>query len=160
MTPFRVGIGNDIHRLMEGRPLFLGGVEIEHSKGADAHSDGDVVLHATVDALLGAAGLGDIGELFPDDDPAYKNMASKIFIAKTLKLLAEHGCSLVNIDAIIMAQAPRLKAYKPAIRERMAELLKIPIEQVNVKAKTGERIGPIGEERAIAAEVVVLIEKV
>jgi 2-C-methyl-D-erythritol 2,4-cyclodiphosphate synthase len=118
------------------------------------------VLHATVDALLGAAGLGDIGELFPDDDPAYENMASKVFIGETLKLLSEHGYSLVNIDAIIMAQAPRLKSHKPAIRARMAELLQIPIEQVNVKAKTGERVGPIGEERAIAAEVVVLIEKV
>jgi len=160
MTPFRVGIGNDIHRLAEGLPRFLGGVEIEHSSGADAHSDGDVILHATVDALLGAAGLGDIGELFPDDDPAYKDIASKVFVERALELLTERGYSLVNIDTIIMAQAPKLRPHKPAIRERMSELLQIPIEQVNVKAKTGERIGPIGNEKAIAAEVVVLIEKV
>jgi 2-C-methyl-D-erythritol 2,4-cyclodiphosphate synthase len=160
MTPFRVGIGNDIHRLAEGLPLFLGGVEIEHSSGADAHSDGDVILHATVDALLGAAGLGDIGELFPDDDPAYKDIASKAFVERALELLTERGYSLVNIDAIIMAQAPKLKPHKPAIRERMSELLQIPVDQVNVKAKTGERVGPIGNEKAIAAEVVVLIEKV
>lgn len=155
----RVGFGNDLHRLAAGKPLVIGGIRIEHSCGAEAHSDGDVLLHAAVDAMLGASALGDIGELFPDTDPQYQGMDSAVFVQRTLQLLRENGWRLINLDAVIMAQAPRLSPYKTAIRQRMAALLGLPVDSISVKAKTGERVGPIGNQEAIAAEVVVLIEQ-
>jgi len=156
---FRVGLGNDLHRLVEGKPLVLGGVPIAHDRGPDAHSDGDVLLHALVDAVLGAAALGDIGELFPDTDPAHKGAASEGFVRAALDRLHGQGWQLVNVDATVNAQAPKLKPYKLPIREKISQLTGLPTERISVKAKTGERVGPIGEERAIAAQVVVLIRK-
>jgi 2-C-methyl-D-erythritol 2,4-cyclodiphosphate synthase len=155
----RVGLGTDLHRLVSGRTLVLGGVRIDHDRGPDAHSDGDVLLHATVDALLGAAALGDIGELFPDTDPTYKGMNSEVFVRKALDLVREHGWELVNLDAVVTAQAPKLKPYKLPIRQRMSEVTGLPVDRISVKAKTAEKLGPLGEEKAIAAEVVVLIQR-
>ena len=156
---FRIGLGNDIHRLAAGKPLVIGGVKIDHDRGPDAHSDGDVLLHSLVDALLGAAGLGDIGDLFPDSDEAYRDMESSKFVLEAMRLLKTNGWRPVNVDAVVMAQSPKLSPHKAAIRERVAELTSLPVEAVNIKAKTGEKVGPIGREEAIAAEVVVLIEK-
>lgn len=156
---FRIGLGNDIHRLAAGKPLVIGGVKIDHDRGPDAHSDGDVLLHSLVDALLGAAGLGDIGDLFPDSDEAYRDMESSKFVIEAMRLLKTNGWRPVNVDAVVMAQSPKLSPHKAAIRERVAELTGLPVEAVNIKAKTGEKVGPIGREEAIAAEVVVLIEK-
>ena len=155
---YRIGLGNDIHRLAAGKPLVIGGVKIDHDSGPDAHSDGDVLLHSLVDGLLGAAGLGDIGDLFPDSDEAYRDMESSKFVLEVMRLLKTNGWRPVNVDAVVMAQSPKLSPHKAAIRERVAELTGLPVEAVNIKAKTGEKVGPIGREEAIAAEVVVLIE--
>ena len=160
MSPeFRVGLGTDLHRLVDGNPLVIGGVRIQHDRGPDAHSDGDVLLHAVVDALLGATGSGDIGELFPDTDSRFKNADSALFVRRAMEVLKSSGWRLVNVDATVTTQSPRLKDHKPAIRQRMAEVLGIPVERVNIKAKTGERVGPIGREEAIGSDVVVLIER-
>ena len=151
----RVGFGNDIHRLVEGRPLMLGGIEIPFDKGEDAHSDGDVLLHAISDAILGAKAMGDIGQLFPDDSPHTKDMPS-LAILKSVQILS--GASIINIDSTITLEKPKLADHIPAIRKSIADLLEINIEQVSVKAKTAEGLGPIGEGKAIKAEAVVLIE--
>jgi 2-C-methyl-D-erythritol 2,4-cyclodiphosphate synthase len=156
----RIGIGHDTHRLAIGRPLILGGVPIEHSRGLVGHSDADVVLHAITDALLGAAGLGDIGDAFPDTDPNYKNADSRIFLDATLKRLNQAGWRVVNIDATIFAQEPRLGPVKGRIRQRLAELLGLAVGAVNVKAKTGELVGHIGRAEAIACEAAALIEEI
>jgi 2-C-methyl-D-erythritol 2,4-cyclodiphosphate synthase len=153
----RVGIGHDTHRLVAGRPLVLGGVRVEHSRGCDAHSDGDVVLHALTDALLGAAGLGDIGDAFPDTDPAWKDADSARFVRDTLARLNQLGWRPVNVDVIIFAQEPKLGPVKAAVRANVARLLGLDVECVNVKAKTGERVGHIGRAEAIACQVVALI---
>jgi 2-C-methyl-D-erythritol 2,4-cyclodiphosphate synthase len=155
----RVGIGHDTHRLEEGRPLILGGVCVPHAKGLAGHSDADVVLHALTDALLGAAGLGDIGDVYPDTDPKYSNCDSALFIHETLDKLTRGGWRVVNIDVIIFAEAPKLGPLKGRIRGRLAELLSIAESAVNVKAKTGERVGHIGRAEAIACQVVALIDK-
>ena len=157
-TALRVGIGHDTHRLVAGRPLILGGVRIEHPRGLSGHSDADVVLHALVDALLGAAGLGDIGDAFPDDDPQWKDAPSSTFVHRTLARLAELGFSVNNVDVIIFAQEPRLGPAKQVIRQRLAELLGLDPGRVCVKAKTGEGVGHIGRAEAIACQAVVLIE--
>jgi 2-C-methyl-D-erythritol 2,4-cyclodiphosphate synthase len=136
----------------------IGGVEIPHDSGPIAHSDGDVLLHALIDALLGAAAMGDIGEWFPDTDPAWKNAASADLLAPVVAKLAERGWEIANVDAIVFAQRPKLSSWKQAIRERMAALLGVEIERVSVKAKTGERVGPIGREEAISAEAIVLLQ--
>jgi len=154
----RVGIGHDTHRLETGRPLILGGVRIEHERGLAGHSDADVVLHAVTDAMLGAAGLGDIGDAFPDTDPAYKDCDSSLFVRQTLARLNQAGWRLVNVDVIIFAQEPKLGPVKSRIRQRLAELLKLDPTAVNVKAKTGERVGHIGRGEAISCQAVVLIE--
>ncbi len=154
----RVGIGHDTHRLKEGRPLILGGVRIEHPLGLDGHSDADVVLHALTDALLGAAGLGDIGDAYPDTDPAYCNADSSLFLRETLTRLSHLGFRVVNVDVIIFAQEPKLGPVKQAIRTNLARLLSLQTDEVNVKAKTGERVGHIGRAEAIACQVAVLIE--
>jgi len=154
----RVGSGHDTHRLVEGRPLLLGGVRIEHAKGLAGHSDADVVLHAVTDALLGAAGLGDIGDRYPDTDPQWKDADSRRFLAETLEHLNRLGWRTVNLDVTIFAQEPKLGPVKAAIREKLAELLQVPTERVNVKAKTGEKVGHIGRGEAIGCHATVLIE--
>jgi 2-C-methyl-D-erythritol 2,4-cyclodiphosphate synthase len=155
----RVGIGYDTHRLAEGRPLLLGGVRIEHARGLVGHSDADVVLHAVTDALLGAAGLGDIGDAYPDSDPANKDADSSRFLRETLARLNQTGWRPVNIDVIIQAQEPRLGPLKSAIRASLARLLDLGEDCVNVKAKTGERVGHIGRAEAIGCQAVVLLER-
>ena len=155
--PYRIGSGHDTHRLGEGRALVLGGVRIEHPRGLVGHSDADVVLHAITDALLGAAGLGDIGDAYPDTDPQWRDADSRQFLAETLTRLNQLGWSVVNLDVTIFAEEPKLGANKAAIRARLAGLLGVPIERVNVKAKTGEKVGPIGRAEAIGCHAVVLI---
>jgi 2-C-methyl-D-erythritol 2,4-cyclodiphosphate synthase len=154
----RVGIGHDTHRLGPGGPLRLGGIDVPHEKQTIGHSDADVLLHAITDALLGAAALGDIGELFPDTEPANKNRDS----AEMLRLAADKvraaGYRIVNLDCIVFAQRPKLSAYKEPIRKRIAEILALEPNQVGVKAKTGEGIGEVGREEAIQAQCVALVD--
>jgi 2-C-methyl-D-erythritol 2,4-cyclodiphosphate synthase len=154
----RVGLGHDSHRLVPGRPLILGGVRLEHWRGLDGHSDADVVLHAVTDALLGAAGLGDIGDAFPDSDPAYRDCDSSRFIAATLARLHRDGWRLVNVDVTIFAEEPKLGPAKERIRGRLAELLGLERGAVNIKAKTGEKVGHIGRGEAIGCQAIALIE--
>jgi 2-C-methyl-D-erythritol 2,4-cyclodiphosphate synthase len=154
----RVGIGHDTHRLEAGRGLILGGVRLDHPRGLAGHSDADVVLHALTDALLGAAGLGDIGDLYPDTDPRWRDADSRLFLTETLARLNRAGWGVVNIDVIVFAQEPKLGPAKAAIRGSLAELLGLPQGAVNVKAKTGEQVGHIGRAEALACQVVALIE--
>jgi 2-C-methyl-D-erythritol 2,4-cyclodiphosphate synthase len=153
----RVGIGHDTHRLEPGRPLVLGGVRIPHTAGLAGHSDADVVLHAVTDALLGAAGLGDIGDAYPDTDPAFKDRDSSYFVRDTLDRLNRGGWRVVNVDVIIFAQEPKLGPLKDAMRRKLAEILNLGMDQVNVKAKTGERVGSIGRSEAIACQAIALL---
>ena len=154
----RVGIGHDTHRLETGRPLILGGVRVEHPRGLSGHSDADVVLHALTDALLGAAGLGDIGDAYPDTDPRWKDADSRLFLRETLAELNRRGLGVVNVDVVIFAQEPKLGPIKAAIRDSLASLVSLPTDRVNVKAKTGERVGHIGRAEAIGCQVVALID--
>jgi 2-C-methyl-D-erythritol 2,4-cyclodiphosphate synthase len=154
----RVGLGHDTHRLVEGRPLILGGVGIDHPRGLAGHSDADVVLHALTDALLGAAGLGDIGDAYPDTDPAYRDCDSRRFVTETVSRLNRAGWRVVNVDVTIFAEAPKLGPVKDRMRRQLAELLGIDVGAVNVKAKTGEKVGHIGRGEAIGCQVVALIE--
>lgn len=156
---FRVGSGHDTHRLAAGRPLVLGGVRIDHPRGLVGHSDADAVLHAVTDALLGAAGLGDIGDLYPDTDPRWKDADSRIFLAEALARLNQRGWRPVNLDVTVFAQEPKLGPVKAAIRDNLARLLGLPADCVNVKAKTGERVGHVGRGEALGCHAVVLIEK-
>ncbi|WP_166825229.1 2-C-methyl-D-erythritol 2,4-cyclodiphosphate synthase [Thalassoroseus pseudoceratinae] len=153
----RVGFGSDLHRLEEGRPLIIGGIPIKYDKGAVAHSDGDVLLHAAIDALLGAAGLGDIGEWFPNTDDRWKDADSSELLVTTLMTLHERDWHVGNVDCTVSAERPKLSQYKEKIETRLAELLGVEPEAVNVKAKTGEAVGPVGRGEAIAAHVAVLI---
>ena len=155
----RVGLGHDTHRLGPGEALIVGGIAIPHDKSAIGHSDADVLLHALTDALLGAAGLGDIGELFPDTEPANRGRDSASMLRAAADRLTAAGWRVVNLDCVIFAQRPKILPHRPAIRRRIAQILGLDESAVWLKAKTGEGIGPIGEERAIAAECVVLIEK-
>jgi 2-C-methyl-D-erythritol 2,4-cyclodiphosphate synthase len=155
----RVGIGHDTHRLVEGLPLLLGGVRIEHPRGLEGHSDADVVLHAVTDALLGAAGLGDIGDAFPDTDPAFRACDSRKFLRETLARLNRAGWQVVNVDVVVFAQEPRLGPVKAEIRQRLADLLGLAPDAVNIKAKTGEHVGAIGRAEAIACQAVALIDR-
>ncbi len=155
----RVGSGHDTHRLGPDRPLILGGVRIAHPRGLIGHSDADVVLHALTDALLGAAGLGDIGDAYPDTDPQYKDRDSAFFLEGTLVKLRELGFRVVNVDLTLFAQEPKLGPSKLAIRNRLAELLGLDPRLVNVKAKTGEKVGAIGRAEAIGCHAVVLIDE-
>ena len=154
----RVGSGHDTHRLIEGRPLILGGVRVEHSRGLAGHSDADVVLHALTDALLGAIALGDIGDLYPDTDPAHKDADSRRFLVDAIENVTALGWVVANVDLTIFAQEPKLGPVKQAIRESLARLLDIPLDCVNVKAKTGEHVGHIGRGEAIGCHAVVLLE--
>lgn len=156
-SSIRVGLGQDTHRLIAGRPLLLGGVSIPHDKGLDGHSDADVLLHAITDALLGAAGLGDIGEWFPNTDPNWQDADSNIFVTEAVRAIRERGWSITNLDCTISAEQPKLTPHKPAIRRRLAELLSLEESCINVKAKSGERVGPVGRNEAMTAEAVVLL---
>lgn len=153
----RVGIGHDTHRLVPGRPLILGGVRIEHPTGLLGHSDADVVLHAVADALLGAAGLGDIGELFPDTDPEWAGLDGRRLLGEVVARVGGAGWRPGNCDVVIHAQAPKLTLHKPAIRANVAGALGLDEGAVNIKAKTGELVGPIGRGEAIACEAAVLL---
>lgn len=156
---YRVGLGHDLHRLAPNRPLILGGVKIDFERGLLGHSDADVLLHALTDALLGAAGLGDIGDAFPDTDSAYAGIDSAVLLQRALERVRSAGWQPVNLDCTVFAQRPKLTTHKPAIRKRLAELIGLPLEAVNVKAKTGESVGPIGREEAMAADAIVLLER-
>jgi 2-C-methyl-D-erythritol 2,4-cyclodiphosphate synthase len=156
---FRVGLGQDCHRLSAGRRLVLGGVAVEHDRGLDGHSDADVLLHAITDAILGAAGLGDIGELFPDTDATYKDADSAELLKAAFERVYDLGWRVVNLDCTIAAERPKLSRYKPAIRDRVAELLQVRSDVVNIKAKTGEKVGPVGREEAMTAEAIVLLQR-
>jgi 2-C-methyl-D-erythritol 2,4-cyclodiphosphate synthase len=154
----RVGIGHDTHRLGADRPLILGGLRIEHPRGLVGHSDADVVLHALTDALLGAAGLGDIGDTYPDTDSKYRDCDSALFVRETLARLNRKGYRVVNVDVTIFAQEPKLGPKKGEIRRHLAGLLGMDADAVNVKAKTGEQVGSIGRGEAIGCQAAVLIE--
>ena len=156
---FRVGIGYDIHRLVEERKLFLGGVEIPYIKGLLGHSDADVVLHAICDALLGALSLGDIGEHFPDTEPKYHNISSIELLKAVDNLLKKNGHQIDNIDTVVIAQEPVLTPFKKQMREKISLILGIPQDSVNIKAKTNEGLGEIGHKEAIAAYAVATISK-
>ena len=153
----RIGIGYDIHRLVEGRKLVLGGVEIPFEKGLLGHSDSDVLTHAICDALLGAAALGDIGTHFPDSDPRWSGASSLDFLARAVELLTEKGYRVANVDATVMAERPKLASYVPMIRETLASVLKIDLDQVNVKAKTNEGLESVGRGEAVVAQAVALL---
>jgi len=158
MNQIRVGEGWDVHALVEGRRLVLGGIEVPFAnKGLLGHSDADVLLHAITDALLGAAGLGDIGTLFPDTAAEFKGADSAVLLAEAMRRVAEGGWQLGNVDCTVIAQAPKLAPYKAAIRARIAEVLGLQPEAVNVKAKTAEKLGPVGEGLSMEARAVVLL---
>ena len=155
----RVGHGYDLHRLVDGRPLWLGGVEIPHARGLLGHSDGDVVLHAICDAILGAMGAGDIGEHFPDSDPRYRGIASSELVRQVTARMGEQGWRIGNLDVTICAEQPRLAPHRAVMRARVAALLGIAANQVSIKAKTNEGLDAVGRSEAIAATVLVLLEK-
>ncbi len=155
----RTGIGYDVHRFVAGRPLRLGGVTIPHGFGLDGHSDADVLLHAIADALLGAAALGDIGEHFPPSDPAYRDADSKILLATVREIVHAAGFAVINVDATVIAEAPRIGAHAPAMCAAIAECLQIRKEQVSVKATTNEGMGFIGRGEGIAALAVATLER-
>ena len=159
MTTLRIGHGYDVHRLVEGRRLILGGVDIPWEKGLLGQSDADVLVHAIMDALTGAARLGDIGKLFPDTDPAYAGISSLKLLAEVGRLLSEKGFAVVNIDATLLAQAPKVGPYRPRMAANVAEALGIDPEQVNIKATTEEGLGFTGDGSGMAAHAVVLLEK-
>ena len=157
MTNIRIGEGWDIHALVEGRKLILGGVEIPHSKGLLGHSDADALLHAITDAILGAAALGDIGSHFPDTDVQFKGADSAVLLREVARLVRAKGFEIGNVDSTVVAQAPKLAPHIGAMRHSIAQALAVSIDQVNVKAKTAEKMGPVGEGRAMEARAVVLL---
>lgn len=159
MTKLRVGHGYDVHRLVEGRALILGGVTVPFDRGLLGHSDADVLTHAVMDALLGAAALGDIGKLFPDSDAAYAGADSIALLERVTALLREHGWQVSNVDATVVAQAPRLAPYIPEMRRRLAEAMGLDVDCVSVKATTEERLGFTGSGEGMAAHAVALIER-
>jgi 2-C-methyl-D-erythritol 2,4-cyclodiphosphate synthase len=159
MAELRVGLGYDLHRTIAGRPLMLGNVQVPHEKGLDGHSDADIVIHALIDALTGAAGLPDVGQLFPNTDPRYKNINSAELLTAANAAFRAAGWRLINADFVILAQRPFLSPYKPAMIKRLAELLGVQESQINLKGKTGERVGTVGKEKAMACQCVVLIER-
>ena len=159
MTNLRIGHGYDVHRLVEGRPLILGGVTVPYEKGLLGHSDADVLTHAVMDALLGAAGLPDIGNLFPDDDKAFLNISSILLLRRVAEKRSEAKVQVVNIDATLIAQAPKIAPYRLTMRQNIAAALGIAVEQVGVKATTEEHLGFTGDGSGMAAHAVVLVEK-
>lgn len=155
----RVGFGWDIHRLVEGRRLVLGGITIPFPKGLLGHSDGDALAHAIVDALLGAAALGDIGSHFPPTDPRYKDADSIALLAQVVRLLAQRGWRIRNVDSTVVAEQPTLRPFLDAMRQKLANCLGVPPDRVNIKAKTAEGLGPVGQQEAIAAYAVAMVEE-
>lgn len=156
----RAGIGYDVHKLVEGRKLILGGVEIPYEKGLLGHSDADVMLHALTDALLGAAALGDIGLHFPDTDPAYEGADSLMLLKKACGMLTDKGCRINNVDVTIIAQRPKLRPYIPKMQENIAGVLGIPVDRVNVKATTEEGLGFTGSGEGISSQAIAVIEQI
>lgn len=157
---YRIGIGYDIHRLVEGRELIIGGVKITHEKGLLGHSDADVLVHAIIDALLGAVALDDIGTLFPDTDPQYKDADSMLLLRNVYKKVQQEGYSIVNIDSNIIAQSPKMMPYIPKMKEALANLLGLEPNDISIKAKTKEKLDAVGESKAIEANAIVLLEKI
>lgn len=157
---YRIGSGVDFHKLVEGRDLWLGGVMIPHHKGALGHSDADVLLHAICDAMLGALCLGDIGFHFPDTDPSYKNIDSKILLEKTTKLIADEGYGVVNIDSTLCLQSPKIKPYVSQMQKAIANLLDITEKDISIKATTTEQLGFVGREEGLVAYATVLLQKI
>lgn len=153
----RIGQGYDIHRLVPGKPLWLGGVQIDSPVGSDAHSDGDALLHALIDALLGATGLGDIGDHFPPSDPQYKGISSIVLFERILPLISEQGYLVSNVDMTVFLEAPKLYPYKQTIRELIAGKLGLPLNAVSLKAKTAEKFPPVGTQEAIATSATVFL---
>lgn len=154
---FKIGIGYDIHRLVEGRPLILGGIEIPHDKGLSGHSDADAVSHAICDALLGAAALGDIGTHFPDTDPRFSGASSLVLLQEVIKKVNDAGYAVCNVDVIIMAERPKLAPYILEMRQHLSAILGIGIESVSIKAKTNEGLDSVGKREAIASQAIALI---
>jgi len=153
----RVGIGYDIHRCVDGRKLFLGGVEIPFDKGLLGHSDADVLLHAVCDALLGAAGEGDIGTYFPNTDEQYKNIASLVLLEKVAQVVHTKGYHVVNVDVVLIAEAPKIMKYVPAMKQKIAAVLSVTPDEIGIKATTQEGVGSIGRGEAMCAQAVALI---
>lgn len=159
MTEYRIGQGTDLHVLVENRDFVLGGVTIPYEKGFKAHSDGDVLIHAIIDALFGALCLDDIGAHFPDNDPKYKNADSAKLLEKAVSIIRNLGWEINNLDSTIHAQAPKLRPHVLAIREKLAQILNISVDKVSVKAKTNEGVDAVGEKRAVSVDCVVLLYK-
>jgi len=155
----RIGQGFDVHAFTSGRPLMLGGVEVAHDRGLAGHSDADVLIHAICDALLGAAGLGDIGRHFPDSDPALAGIDSTLLLARVMELVAAQGWRLGNLDATVIAQRPKLAPYIARMRARLARVMAVDAERLNIKATTSERLGFCGREEGIAAQAMVLLTR-
>jgi 2-C-methyl-D-erythritol 2,4-cyclodiphosphate synthase len=154
----RVGLGFDVHPLVDGRPLVLGGVEVPAERGLEGHSDADVLTHAVADALLGALALGDLGQHFPDSDPRYRGISSLRLLGEVVDRVRGHGGRIVNVDATVVAEAPRLSGWLEAMRARLAETLGLAVDRVSVKAKRAERLGALGRQEGVAAMAVVLVE--
>lgn len=154
---YRIGYGYDVHEFDQTRPLIIGGIELEHSHGLKGHSDADVLLHAITDAILGAASLGDIGKLFPDTDPTFKNADSKLLLREAYKQVLKKGYKLGNVDATIIAEQPKFRPHIDRIRDVIASIFEVSIEDVNVKATTNEKLGFLGREEGIQAQAVVLL---
>jgi len=159
LSEFRSGQGWDVHRLVSGRPLILGGVVVPSELGLDGHSDADILSHAITDAILGAAALGDIGMHFPDTDPRWKGCDSLVFLRHARDLAAAQGYRIVNVDSTIILERPKLKDYRQAIRARLGETLGVEVERISVKFKTAEKLGPVGEGRSGEAQAVVTLER-
>jgi len=155
----RIGVGYDIHRLVSGRELFIGGIEIPYIKGLQGHSDADVLIHAICDALLGAIAGGDIGKLFPDTDPAYRGIRSRELLKNVLELVRKKGYKITNVDTVVIAEEPNLSAFKNRIQENLGKIMKIDKNCVGIKAKTNEGLGALGSKEGIACYAVVLIRK-
>jgi len=156
---FKIGLGTDIHRLTEGRKLIIGGVDIESDLGADGHSDADVLMHAAADAVLGALALGDLGSHFPSNEERWRGAPSSQFLAHAVALAAEKGYTVVNFDSVVDLEKPKLRPHIDAMRSNLAAVLNVEIDQVSVKAKTGETVDAVGERRAIRAQAVVMMSK-
>ena len=156
---YRVGIGYDIHRFKKGRPLWLGGVHLDDPRGLDGHSDADALLHALIDAVLGAAGLPDIGHYFPPGDAQTKNISSSVMLTRVMKEIRGRGFKVVNVDSNIITERPKIAPYREAMAKRIAQLLKIPVANVQVKGKTNEGLDAVGQGKALAAQAVVLLKK-
>jgi len=159
MTPFRIGLGYDLHQLTPGRKLILGGVEIEHDQGLDGHSDADCLSHAIADAILGAAALPDIGHHFPDTDPKYKGLNSQEILKESIRAIEALGFSLINVDATLIAEAPKIAPHLSAMKSTLSKSLGIPVECIGVKATTNETVDSIGQKKAMATHAVALICK-